>query len=60
MKAMVGRYFFKRHHGSWGIWQWDSTSSASHIKDEWCYEDAVKETYRLNGRGIPKSIVRAY
>jgi hypothetical protein len=30
------------------------------IKDVFSYEDAVKETYHLNGWGEPKRIVRKY
>ena len=64
MKAKVGQYFFRMHHGSWGIFQWDSVedgySSASHIKDEWSFEEALRETYRLNGWNQPKRIVRAF
>lgn len=64
MKAVVGRYFFGRHYGNWGIWQYDfvseTGSSARHIKDVFGYEDAVREVYRLNGWGEPKSIHRSF
>ena len=61
----VGQYFFKRHHSAWGIWQWDYVkdgfSSANHIKDIPTFDEAVRETYRLNGwKNQPKHIVRAY
>lgn len=62
--AKVGQFFFKRHHGSWGIFQWDCVeggfSSASHIKDVFAFDEAVRETYRLNGWNQPKHIMRAF
>jgi len=64
MKAKVGLYHFGRHYNSWGIWQYDyvseTSSSAKHIKDVASYEDAVRETYRLNGWGEPKKIYRKF
>ena len=64
MKAKVGQYFFKRHRSEWGIWQWDYVkdgfSSAEHIKDVPTFEEAIRETYRLNGWQEPKRIVRAF
>ena len=62
--AKVGKYFFKRHLKMWGIWQYDCVkdgfASANHIKDVPTFEEAVKETYKLNGWGEPKRIVRAF
>ena len=64
MKAEVGKYKFGRHRNNWGIWQYDSVTefgaSARFIKDVFSYEDAVREVYRLNGWGEPKSIKRVY
>ena len=49
----------------WGIWMVESISNgvvtmAAFIKDVFTYEDAVKETYRLNGWGEPKRINKKY
>ncbi len=57
----LGEYFFGRHYFSWGIWQVDwvgenGASSGRHIKDVRTYEDAVRETWNLNGWGTPKYI----
>ena len=64
MKAQIGKYKFGRHRNNWGIWQYDSVTesgaSARFIKDVFSYEDAVREIYRLNGWGEPKSIKRVY
>ena len=65
MARKVGTYYFGRHRGSWGIWMVESISDngimmAGFIKDVTSYEDAVKETYHLNGWGEPKRIVRKY
>lgn len=64
MKTQVGLYKFGRHYNHWAIWQYDHVSetgsSARFIKDVFSYEDAVKEVYRLNGWGQPKSIKRVF
>ena len=64
MKTQVGLYKLGRHYNHWGIWQYDHVSetgsSARFIKDVFSYEDAVKEVYRLNGWGQPKSIKRVF
>lgn len=55
-----GQYHFGRHYRNWGIWKCDycenGTTSSRHIKDVMTYEEAVRETYRLNGWGEPKYI----
>ena len=64
MKAKVGLYHFGRHRGLFGIWVYthvDATGSvASFVKDVCTFEDAVKETYSLNGWGQPKQISQKY
>ena len=64
MKAQVGQYKFGRHRNHWGIWQytmvWENGTMASFIKDVFSYEEAVREVYRLNGWGEPKSVKRVY
>lgn len=64
MKAQAGQYKFGRHRNLWGIWQYthvsECGSSARFIKDVFTYEDAVRETYRLNGWGEPKTIHRKF
>jgi hypothetical protein len=64
MAKTVGTYYFGRHRSQWGIWMVESISNGvtfgAFIKDVRSYEDAVKETYSLNGWGTPKNIVRKY
>ena len=64
MAKTVGTYYFHRHYSSWGIWVVISNNNGvtmgEHVKDVRTYEDAVKETYRMNGWGEPKHIVRKY
>lgn len=64
MKAQVGRYWFGRHRSNWGIWQYYSVtatgSSSQFIKDVFSYEEAVRETYRLNDWGEPRYIRREF
>ena len=64
MKSQVGKYFFGRHRGDWRIWLCtavtETGSSETFVKDVYTYEEAVKEVYRLNGWGEPKSIKRNF
>ncbi len=64
MTLQVGTYHFGRHRSNWGIWQCESAnngfSMSKHIKDVYTYEEAVRETYRLNGWGEPKKIYRKF
>ena len=64
MKAEVGKYKFGRHRTLWGIWLYNHVSetgaTARFIKDVYTYEDAVRETYRLNGWAQPKQIRRQF
>lgn len=64
MTLQVGTYHFGRHRSNWGIWQCEyannGNTSSRHIKDVFTYEEAVKETYRLNGWGEPKRIYRKF
>lgn len=64
MILSVGTYHFGRHRNSWGIWQCEyangGCTSSKFIKDVHKYEDAVIETYRLNGWGEPKKIYRKF
>ena len=64
MAKTVGTYYFGRHYRNWGIWVVVYSNNGSvigeHVKDVRTYEDAVKETYRMNGWGEPKHIVRKY
>ena len=64
MTLTVGTYHFGRHRRAWGIWVCDfannGATSSAFVKDVYSYEDAVKETYRLNGWGQPKKIYKQY
>jgi len=64
MTLTVGTYHFGRHRRAWGIWVCEfacnGATSSAFVKDVYSYEDAVKETYRLNGWREPKRIVRKY
>ena len=60
----VGTYYFARLRSNWGIWIVVSNDNdvmmADHVKTVTSFEDAVRETYALNGWGEPKRIVRKY
>jgi len=60
MKNKVGQYRFGRHRLMWGIWYQKTEFAASFVKDVDTYEEAVRETYRLNGWGEPKQIRRTF
>ena len=65
MAKTVGTYYFARRRNHFSIYIVESISSngiemGSFVKDVFTYEDAVKETYSLNGWGTPKNIVRKY
>lgn len=64
MTKTVGTYYFGRHRSQWGIWivicNANGIMMGEHVKDVRTYEDAVKETYRMNGWGEPKNVVRKY
>lgn len=64
MAKTVGTYHFGRHRSAWGIWMVESISNgvimSAFIKDVASYEDAVRETYHLNGWGEPRSIYKRY
>ena len=64
MAAEVGKYFFRKRHSIFYIYQYDVVEdgfeSAKHIKDAQTYEEAVREVYRLNGWGEPKNIRRKF
>ena len=64
MTKKVGTYYFGRHRRNWGIWVITSINNGiemgDFVKDVFTYEDAVRETYSLNGWGTPKNIVRKY
>lgn len=58
----VGQYYFARHRGQWGIWK------CTYMNDKGCttgefvkhvirYDDAVRETYELNGWKVPENII---
>lgn len=60
----VGQFHFCRHRGGWGIFQYtlvsETGSQSSHITSCVDFESALKETYRLNGWGEPKSITKRF
>ncbi len=64
MAKTVGTYYFGRYYRNWGIWVVVSVENgvtmADKVKTVSSYEDAVKETYRLNGWGEPKRIIRKF
>lgn len=64
MTRSVGTYWFGRHRSVWGIWQVAldtfGVQCSKHIKDVALYEEAVRETYRLNGWEQPRTIKRIY
>ena len=64
MATKIGQYHFHRHRSNWGIWMVESINNgvimSCFIKDVFSYEDAVKETYRLNEWGEPKRIYKKF
>lgn len=52
----IGQHIFGRHYSMWGIWKADCLNSATLIKDVETFEEALRETYRLNGWGEPKKL----
>ncbi len=64
MTKTVGTYFFKRLRSHWGIWMVESIENgiemSAFVKSIASYEDAVKETYLLNGWNVPSHVVRKY
>ena len=64
MAKTVGTYYFKKLRSNWGIWIVISNNNGimmgDFVKSVSNYEDAVRETYRMNGWALPKNIVRKY
>ena len=64
MALKVGTFHFGRHRRVWGIWVCESSNNgvtmSQFVKDVCSYEDAVRETYRLNGWGEPKRINKKF
>lgn len=64
MTLNVGTYYFKRHRGIWRVWLVkeiiNGLTKSTPVKDLFTFEDALTETYRLNGWGLPKKIYRKY
>lgn len=64
MTAKVGKYHFGRHRSTWGIWVVKETCNGAvmscFFQKAFTYEEAVRETYRLNGWGEPKRIYKKY
>ena len=50
------RYSFGRSYNNWGIWD----ASGTKIMTVYTFEEAIRETYRLNGWGEPKTIKRRF
>lgn len=64
MAKKVGSFYFGKHYRNWGIWVVVSIENGitmgEHVKDVRTFEDAVRETYSLNGWGEPKRINKKY
>jgi hypothetical protein len=60
----IGQYHFHRLRSHWGIWVVESISNdvtmSQFVKDAYSYQEALCETYRLNGWGTPKNINKKY
>lgn len=60
----IGQYHFCHHRGNWSIYQYtvvsETGNSSSHVKTCFTYEDAVRETYRLNGWRQPEAIIKKF
>lgn len=64
MTRKVGTYYFARHRSMWGIWLVESVMngvvSGIFVKNVPTFENAVKETYHLNGWGEPKRVYKKF
>lgn len=60
MRARVGQYFFRMNRGMYVVYQQTTEWSATRVESYSEFEDAVRETYRLNGWGEPKNIVKRF
>lgn len=60
MAHKVGQYFFRMNRGMYVIYQQTTEWSATRVESYDKFEDALRETYRLNGWGEPKNIVKRF
>ena len=64
MAKSIGTYYFGRHRSNWDIWvviySNNGVAMGDFVKDVYTYEDAVKETYHLNGWCEPKRIYKKF
>ena len=64
MANKVGTFYFKRLRSHWGIWivvySNNGTVMGDFVKDAYSFNEALEETYKLNGWALPKNIVRKY
>ena len=64
MAKKVGTYYFARLRSNWGIWIVISNDNGymmgDFVKSVSNYEDAVRETYSLNGWKQPERIIKKY
>lgn len=64
MTPKVGQFKFKRYYRIWAIYVIESicngTMTSAFVKSVTTYEDAVRETYRLNGWREPKGIIKKF
>lgn len=64
MTPKVGQYKFQRRYRTWGIYVIESICNgimtSAFVKSVATYEDAVRETYRLNGWSEPKMVYKKY
>lgn len=60
MTHKVGQYHFRMNRGLYVVYYQDTEYSATRVESYDKFEDAVRETYRLNGWGEPKNIVKRF
>ena len=64
MTPQLNKYHFGRRFNYFTIFQYDfvdaTGTTSRRIKDVKTYDEAVRETYRLNGWGEPKTIKRNF
>lgn len=64
MAKKVGTYYFKRFRNRWAVYvvvySHDGIEMGDFVKDANSFDDAVRETYSLNGWGEPKRINKKY
>ena len=64
MAKAVGTYYFKRLRNRWAVYvvvySHDGIEMGDFVKEAYSFNEAMEETYKLNGWSMPQNIVRKY